>query len=143
MEMTTTTLKTTTTPQDRLTFLKQELDVFIGPHDFNEMGGATTDEVTLIDVRKAESFAKGHVPGAVNIPRRELRDNLSDIPKDTNVVVYCSDITCFASKKAMVTLLNSGYDNVRVMYGGFDGWKAKGFEVETGEGQKTVAPSTN
>lgn len=143
MDMATTTLKTTTTPETRMDFLKQELDVFIGPHEFNEMGGATSDEVTLLDVRSNESFTKGHLPGAVNIPRRELKNNLSEIPKDNNVFVYCSDITCFASKKAMVTLLEAGYTNVRVVYGGFDGWKAKGFDVETGEGQTTVAPTAN
>jgi NADPH-dependent 2,4-dienoyl-CoA reductase/sulfur reductase-like enzyme/rhodanese-related sulfurtransferase len=43
----------------------------------------------LLDVRDADEFASGHIPRAQNIPLAELRLRLSDLPKDTQIHVYC------------------------------------------------------
>jgi rhodanese-related sulfurtransferase len=49
-------------------------------------------EVTLLDVRSAEQFEAGHLPGAVNIPIDELRRRLKEIPPSQQVVAYPSCI---------------------------------------------------
>jgi NADPH-dependent 2,4-dienoyl-CoA reductase/sulfur reductase-like enzyme/rhodanese-related sulfurtransferase len=46
-------------------------------------------EVFLLDVRTAEEYASGHVPGAVNIPIDELRPRLDELPKDREIWSYC------------------------------------------------------
>jgi rhodanese-related sulfurtransferase len=43
---------------------------------------------TLIDVRGADDYAAGHIPGAVNIPADELLRRLAEIPRDRPVVTY-------------------------------------------------------
>ena len=43
----------------------------------------------LLDVRTAEEFAAGHIPGAVNIPVDDLRSRLGDLPKDGKIAAYC------------------------------------------------------
>ena len=46
-------------------------------------------DVFLLDVRTAEEYASGHVPGAVNIPIDELRPRLDELPKDREIWSYC------------------------------------------------------
>ncbi len=133
-------LETTTTAEDRTNFLQAELDLFVGPHDFNTVRG--DGDFFVLDVRSTDSYEKGHLPGAENIPRAQIEQKMGDIPKDTSVVVYCSDITCFASKKAARTLYENGHENVRVLYGGFEGWQKKGFDVETGSAKAEQAVTT-
>lgn len=43
----------------------------------------------LVDVRTAEEFAAGHCPGAINIPVDELRARLDELPRDSQIAVYC------------------------------------------------------
>jgi NADPH-dependent 2,4-dienoyl-CoA reductase/sulfur reductase-like enzyme/rhodanese-related sulfurtransferase len=47
------------------------------------------DRPYLLDVRTAQEFAAGHIPGAVNIPVDELRARLSDLPRDRQIAAYC------------------------------------------------------
>lgn len=53
--------------------------------DWNATGGHT-----LLDVRNPDEFARGHVPGALNIPVDQLRDRLDDLPRDTELWLYCA-----------------------------------------------------
>lgn len=48
-----------------------------------------TSESTLIDVRTSAEYARGHLPGAINLPLDELRQRLSEVPKDKPLTVYC------------------------------------------------------
>jgi hypothetical protein len=57
-------------------------------------------EVTLLDVRSAEQFEAGHLPGAVNIPIDELRRRLKEIPPSQQVVAYCRGPSCIFSYEA-------------------------------------------
>jgi len=43
----------------------------------------------LVDVRTAEEYAAGHIPGSVHIPVDELRDRLGELPRDKEIWVYC------------------------------------------------------
>ena len=67
----------------------------------------------VIDVREPKEFQSGHVGGAFNIPPSQLMQGapqLSDIPKDSNIIVYCR--TGSRSKVAMNTLNTLGYKNI-------------------------------
>jgi NADPH-dependent 2,4-dienoyl-CoA reductase/sulfur reductase-like enzyme/rhodanese-related sulfurtransferase len=50
---------------------------------------ATGDRPTLLDLRTAEEYAHGHIPGAVNIPVDDLRSRLSELPRDRPIAAYC------------------------------------------------------
>lgn len=71
----------------------------------------------LADVRTRREFEDGHLPQAINIPLDELRDRLTEIPRECPVVVQCG--TGYRSYVAQQILLNSGWTNVRNLYGGY------------------------
>jgi rhodanese-related sulfurtransferase len=80
--------------------------------------------VMLIDARDAAQFDKDHIPGAINIEWRQTVARRKEIPKNKLVVVYCNSGTLSAQSVFVLRLL--GWDNVKVLQGGLDGWKAKG-----------------
>jgi len=80
--------------------------------------------VFVVDARDAAQYAKGHIPGAVNIEWRQAVARRGELPKDRMVLVYCNSGSLSAQAAFALRLL--GYDNVKVLQDGFDGWKAKG-----------------
>lgn len=68
-------------------------------------GGAT-----LLDVRTAEEFAEGHLPGAMNIPVDQVRIRIAEIPANHPIVVYC--LSGGRSAAASETLRAAGRQNV-------------------------------
>ncbi len=62
------------------------------------------EKLTIVDLRTPELFAKGHIPGAINLKFEELDKNLDKLIKDQTTVVYCYDIVCHLSAKAALEL---------------------------------------
>lgn len=81
--------------------------------------------VTLLDVRPADEFAAGHLPHAINIPLRELRRRLRELPKDRDIVAYCRGPYCVLAFDAAALLRKHGF-SVRRLEDGFPEWKAAG-----------------
>lgn len=73
----------------------------------------------IIDVREAAEFEKGHFKGAKNIPLSQLRNRLSEVPKDVPVYVHCR--TSQRSYYALCDLLGHGFTNVTNISGSFLG----------------------
>ncbi|MCU0514069.1 MAG: rhodanese-like domain-containing protein [Anaerolineae bacterium] len=80
----------------------------------------------LLDVRTPEEFAAGHIAGAVNIPLQSLEQNLSAIPQDMPVVLYCRSGN--RSQQALQLLQPQGYSNLYDL-GGIIDWQAQGRPV--------------
>ncbi len=85
-------------------------------------------DMVVVDVRAAEDFAKGHVPGAVNLPREQWQ-TAAGLSKEKVNVVYCYSGTCPLGGEACAELAGRGYPVVE-MDGGFDVWDSSAFEVE-------------
>ncbi len=85
--------------------------------------------VTVIDVRPAEEFAAGHLPDAVSIPLNQLKDRLSELPRDQEVVAYCRGPYCVLAYEAVAELRRHGY-SARRLQGGFPEWRVAGLPVE-------------
>lgn len=81
-------------------------------------------KVYIVDARDVAQFAKAHIPGAVNIVWRQAVARRAELQKDRMVVMYCNSGSL--SAQAVFALRLLGYDNVKVLQDGFDGWKAKG-----------------
>ncbi|WP_416546435.1 rhodanese-like domain-containing protein [Limnohabitans sp. DCL3] len=113
-------------------------------HDLVMQAKAATQEVTLadaedairqadvlMDVREADEFAAGHLPGALLVPRGLLEFKLSSTPalsgRDLKVVLYCK--TSGRAALAAQTMQNMGYLHVASIAGGFDAWNAAGKAV--------------
>lgn len=87
--------------------------------------------VALVDVRTAEEYSAGHIPGATNVDFYSedfLRLIEASIPKDCPVAVYCR--TGKRSAEASAALAKAGY-TVNNLIGGFEAWKDAGLPVNT------------
>jgi ArsR family transcriptional regulator len=89
--------------------------------------------VTILDVRPEDEFALGHLPGALNIPLRELEARLSEIDPGQEVVAYCRGPYCVLSYEAVAQLRARGFE-VRRLEDGLPEWRAAGLPVVTGIG---------
>lgn len=87
--------------------------------------------VTVLDVRPAEEFALGHVPGAINIPTTELKRRLSELPRSREIVAYCRGPYCVFAFEAVAALRAAGY-KARRLEDGLPHWRAAGLPVERG-----------
>lgn len=102
--------------------------------EFVDYGGATIfpeqipaadwKRFFVIDARDKAQFDKEHISGAVNIEWRRVLAEKSRIPKDKTVLLYCN--TGSLSAQAGFALRVAGYENVRILQGGYAEWKAKG-----------------
>jgi rhodanese-related sulfurtransferase len=81
-------------------------------------------KMVLIDARDPAQFAKGHIPGAINMDWRQVLAKRNDIPKNKPVLIYCN--TGSLSAQAGFALRVAGWENVRILQGGMSEWQAKG-----------------
>ena len=86
--------------------------------------------VTVLDVRPADEYAAGHLPGAVNIQPLELGKRLKEIPKDHEVIAYCRGAYCVLSFEAVAELRKKGF-NARRLEEGYPEWQAAGLPVNS------------
>jgi len=85
--------------------------------------------VTLLDVRPAEEYAAGHLPGALNVPIEKLESYLSKLPRRKEVVAYCRGPYCLMSFEAVEKLRKRGFKAKRLQ-DGYPEWRAAGLPVE-------------
>ena len=82
----------------------------------------------VIDVRTAEEYATGHIPGALNIPFDEVAQRIAEIDAPHGVALYC--MVGPRARKGEAALLSAGYDRVLHIEGGLAAWQAAGLPVE-------------
>lgn len=87
------------------------------------------DLVTVLDVRPAEEFAAGHVPGAINVPLNELERYLDKLGTEQEIVAYCRGPHCVLAFDAVAKAREKGL-NARRLEDGFPEWKLAGMPVE-------------
>ena len=69
--------------------------------------------VLPVDIRSPEVFAKGHLPGAINFPLANLRDSLTNLPKDRKIALYCNH--GYGAYLAYQILSQQGFDNAYLL----------------------------
>ena len=79
-------------------------------------------EYIILDVRRADEFAEGHIPGAINVANEDIGDEeIAELPdKNQTIYVYCRSGN--RSKQAAEKLVNLGYKNI-IEFGGIIDWK--------------------
>lgn len=97
-----------------------------------QAGGSPADFV-LLDVRGPAAYARAHVPGALNLPHREITaERMAAWPEDTLFVVYCAGPHCNGADRAAFRLTGLGR-SVKLMLGGMTGWADEGFTFALGD----------
>ncbi|MBP2227235.1 rhodanese-like domain-containing protein [Azospirillum agricola] len=93
-----------------------------GPADF-----------VLLDVRGPAAFARGHVPGAFNLPHGKMTARrMEEWAAETLFVVYCAGPHCNGADRAALRLARLGRP-VKLMIGGMTGWADEGFAIAAGQ----------
>ena len=90
-----------------------------------------TKKVTLLDVNGSDTYAKGHIPGAIDFTKAQ--DSIaSKLPSDKSalIVAYCANENCTAYQKGAKAAKDLGYTNVKHYAKGIMGWKDSGEKVE-------------
>jgi rhodanese-related sulfurtransferase len=96
--------------------------------------GGSTDAFVLIDSRSDDSWAQGHIPGAVHLPTAEIAARAGAlVPTGSSVVTYCWGPGCNGATRAAAEFARLGYA-VREMLGGIEYWTREGFPVATAAG---------
>src|SRR5215472_10385142 len=110
-------------------FFEQKITFTTGPVELDHAIKAH-ENIAIVDVREAEDYEKGHVPGAVNLPKGSWQ-NPEGLQKNRPNVVYCYTQQCHLAANACVALASQGYP-VLEMDGGFEAWKENDLETEKG-----------
>ena len=98
-------------------------------HQVNEMIHQDND-IQLVMVLKDTAFAKAHIPQSINIS--DIDSAIVKLPKDSKIIVYCSDSACLASYYAYKQLEAAGYSHIWRFAGGLREWEACGYTLTLG-----------
>jgi rhodanese-related sulfurtransferase len=85
-------------------------------------------EVNVIDVRAAEDYAKGHIPGAKSLPK-DRWSSLEGLERERPNVLYCYSQVCHLAATAAVEFAGRGYSVIE-LEGGVEGWKENELPIE-------------
>ena len=117
------------------------------PVYWRELRDIEMENKFLLDVRTSDEFALGTLPGAVNIPLDELRDRLTELPKDRMIYTFCA--VGLRGYLAYRILIQHGFEKVRNLSGGLKTYRAatapiiihedNGSEIETSAATVTAA----
>ncbi len=93
------------------------------------LGQVQRGEVLLLDLRKADEYAAGHIPGARSVPAIELESRLAELPTDRRIVAYCRGPYCVVALETVERLRAKGLE-VRRLPAGIAEWQAGGHDLE-------------
>lgn len=111
--------------------LRAELALDVDPDDLNRdiIAGAQHGYV-VVETRAPEAYASARIPGAINLPYRDLTpESVSHLDRDLVYVCYCESTQCNAATKGALKLAELGF-KVKRLSGGITAWQAAGYPVE-------------
>jgi rhodanese-related sulfurtransferase len=80
------------------------------------------DSFVFIDTRTEEEFTQATIDGAIHIEWRDVFSRIDEIPKDQKAILFCN--TGALSAQAVFGLRVLGYENILILQGGYEDWKA-------------------
>ncbi|KAF5087241.1 MAG: rhodanese-like domain-containing protein [Methanoculleus horonobensis] len=90
-------------------------------------GGGGELGFVIIDVRRPDEFAAGHIPGAINIDSAHFSEHLDDLDSGATYLIYCQRAGRSAGVREMMR--DAGFREVYEIEGGMSAWKAAGLPV--------------
>lgn len=116
-------------PQKARAYFENKVAFTTGPVELSH--ALESGSVTVVDVRAAEDYEKGHIPGAISLPQGSW-DNAQGLTRDKTNVVYCYSQQCHLAANASIAFATQGYP-VMELEGGFETWREHDLEIDQGQ----------
>jgi membrane protein DedA with SNARE-associated domain/rhodanese-related sulfurtransferase len=89
----------------------------------------------IIDVRSitARELEPRWIPGALHVPLEDVARQLKELPRDRDIILYCTCPSEASAARVAKILMNHGFKRVRPLLGGLDAWVSAGYAVITAE----------
>jgi membrane protein DedA with SNARE-associated domain/rhodanese-related sulfurtransferase len=86
----------------------------------------------IVDVRSqtARALEPRRIPGALHVPLHAVDHHVKDLPRDREIILYCTCPNEASAAQAAKILMNNGFTKVRPLHGGLEAWIAAGYDVE-------------
>lgn len=121
--------------EKQIRFYEDKLAFEMDPSDLFE-ALRKGEKVIPLDSRKTIGYEVEHIPGAINIPHREMtEESTKHLDKSVLYVTYCDGIGCNASTKGALKMTLLGF-KVKELIGGIEWWKYDGYATEGTKGNK-------
>jgi membrane protein DedA with SNARE-associated domain/rhodanese-related sulfurtransferase len=119
---------------ERARFYKALRMARISAADLYELVQAGAQPV-IVDVRSptARALEPRWIPGAIHVPVDGVGRHIGHLPRDREIVLYCTCPSEASAARVAKLLVNHGFKRVRPLFGGLDAWIAAGYSVETGK----------
>ncbi|MDR6237365.1 rhodanese-like domain-containing protein [Aureibacter tunicatorum] len=115
--------------KEQIEFYKRKLAFEMDPSDLFEAFEKGDDYVAL-DARQSFGFEREHIPGAINIPHKNMtEESTRNLDRSKTYVCYCDGIGCNASTKGALKMTELGF-KVKELIGGIEWWKFDGLATE-------------
>lgn len=120
--------------------VERALNAYLNLPDAGEVGIITRQELTelldrgdarVLDVRPAEEYAAGHIPGARNLPFDQLSSAVEQLREDRRIIAYCRGAYCVLAHDAVRLLGGEGIEALRLEDGMLE-WRTYGHPVQVG-----------
>jgi rhodanese-related sulfurtransferase len=113
-------------PSKARRYFEDKMAFTTGPVELNRMIN-NGDPVLVVDLRAAEDYAEGHIPGAINLPKPRW-DTFDGLRKDRVNILYCYSQVCHLAAAAGIRFAGKGFP-VMELEGGFGSWSDHGLEI--------------
>lgn len=118
-------------PEAAMTYFGAELAFEVDPDDLaRDLEAGRTDGYVVVETRAEEAFRDARIPGAINLPYRDMTaESTQHLDKDLVYVCYCESTNCNAATKGALKLAELGF-KVKRLSGGITSWLAAGYPTE-------------
>lgn len=79
-------------------------------------------KLVVINVLDKDYYEDCHIAGSINIPFSDFEENLKQLSKENEYVIYCSNYACTAAPFSAKMMIDAGFDKVAVFHGGIVEW---------------------
>ncbi|MFI5591982.1 rhodanese-like domain-containing protein [Amycolatopsis sp. NPDC051758] len=126
-------------PEAAMNYFGAELAFEVDPDDLvRDFEAGHTEGYVVVETRAEEAFAQVRIPGAINLPYRDMTpESTKHLDRDLVYICYCESSNCNAATKGALKLAELGF-RVKRLSGGITSWIATGYPVEGS--QENVKP---
>jgi rhodanese-related sulfurtransferase len=113
---------------------------FITAQELKTLVDAKSKDIVIVDTAAPLIFEEHHIPGAVNFPYAATLPQPITLPRNKTLVIYCA---CNAEEESIdvaTKLTEYGYQNLKVLKGGWAGWLDRGYKIEAKERKGAPGP---